>query len=119
MVLDVQTGSERRLVPMDRQFDEWGGTITLSKDGLALVYLQSERGGHLGHDAGRTASVTGVGATRFGAGSRAAPIPPGLGERDPVSVATDLQPAARVQRIADPATAHERARCGNCDAAMS
>lgn len=47
MVLDVQTGSERRLVPMDRQFDEWGRTITLSKDGRALVYLQSQSEGDI------------------------------------------------------------------------
>jgi Tol biopolymer transport system component len=47
MLLDTHTGTERRLMPLERQFDHWGRTLALSRDGRTLVYLQSQTEGDI------------------------------------------------------------------------
>jgi Tol biopolymer transport system component len=45
VLLDTITGSERPIMQVDRPFDQWGRTVTLSKDGRTLAYLQFQTEG--------------------------------------------------------------------------
>jgi Tol biopolymer transport system component len=47
VVVDMQSGLERPVMPLDRQFDAWGRTLALSKDGRTLVYLQAQTEGDI------------------------------------------------------------------------
>ena len=47
VLVDVPSGNERRVMPLDRQLDAWGRTLALSKDGRTLVYLQSQTEGDI------------------------------------------------------------------------
>jgi Tol biopolymer transport system component/predicted Ser/Thr protein kinase len=46
-VLDTVSGIERRVMPLDRNFDQWGRTVVLSRDGRTLVYLQPQSEGDI------------------------------------------------------------------------
>ena len=45
VLLDTMTGHERPLIRLDRPFDQWGRTVTLSRDGRTLAYLQFQTEG--------------------------------------------------------------------------
>jgi Tol biopolymer transport system component len=47
VVVDTQSGTEGRVMALVRQFDAWGRTLALSKDGRTLVYLQSQTEGDI------------------------------------------------------------------------
>jgi serine/threonine-protein kinase len=47
VLLDTHSGTERRILPLERQFDHWGRTVALSRDGRTLVYLQSQTEGDI------------------------------------------------------------------------
>jgi Tol biopolymer transport system component len=44
-LLDVATGTMQEVVPLPRQYDSWGRTVSLSHDGRTLAYLQSQSEG--------------------------------------------------------------------------
>jgi eukaryotic-like serine/threonine-protein kinase len=45
VVLDTITGTERPVMPLDRPFDHWGRTVSLSKDGRTLAFVQFQTDG--------------------------------------------------------------------------
>jgi Tol biopolymer transport system component len=45
VLLDTVTGRERPIMQIDRPFDQWGRTVTLSRDGRTLAYLQFQTEG--------------------------------------------------------------------------
>ena len=45
IVVDTQSGTERKVMPFESPFDAWGRTLALSKDGRTLVYLRSQTEG--------------------------------------------------------------------------
>jgi Tol biopolymer transport system component len=47
VVLDVESGRERELLPLPRAELPWGRLLSLSRDGRTLVYLQSHDEGDL------------------------------------------------------------------------
>jgi Tol biopolymer transport system component len=47
VLLDTVSGTERRLMPLGREFDQWGRTVALSRDGRTLVYLQPQTEGDI------------------------------------------------------------------------
>jgi eukaryotic-like serine/threonine-protein kinase len=44
---DTETGRRQHVIPVDRRISQWGRTISLSKDGRTLVYLQSKDEGDI------------------------------------------------------------------------
>jgi Tol biopolymer transport system component len=45
VLMDVQTGSTRGVLPLSRPIDQWGRSLALSRDGRLLVYLQTQAEG--------------------------------------------------------------------------
>lgn len=45
VLLDTVTGRERAVMQIERPFDQWGRTVTLSRDGRTLAYLQFQTEG--------------------------------------------------------------------------
>jgi Tol biopolymer transport system component len=42
VLLDTQSGAERQVMRLYRSVDQWGRSVSLSRDGRTLVYLQSQ-----------------------------------------------------------------------------
>jgi serine/threonine protein kinase len=47
VLLDAHSGVSRPLTPLAGHYDNWGRTVTLSRDGRALAYLQSQTEGDI------------------------------------------------------------------------